>query len=40
MSIDFTRSGYRRERVTFFIVLVLTVLLTLPSAWLILQNEF
>jgi succinate dehydrogenase / fumarate reductase membrane anchor subunit len=39
MSIDFTSGGYRRERVSFAIVMVLTILLTLPSAWLILRAE-
>lgn len=39
MSIDFTEGGYRREKISFAIVLILTVLLTLPSAWLILQAE-
>lgn len=39
MSIDFTSGGYRREKVSFAIVLILTLLLTLPSAWLILQAE-
>ena len=39
MTIDFTRSGYRQERVSFAIVMILTILLTLPSAWLILRAE-
>jgi succinate dehydrogenase / fumarate reductase membrane anchor subunit len=39
MTIDFTAWGYRRERVSFVIVLVLTILLTLPSAWIILRAE-
>ncbi|MFN8593725.1 MAG: succinate dehydrogenase, cytochrome b556 subunit [Thermomicrobiales bacterium] len=40
ISIDFTKEGYRRERVTFAIVMLLTLLLTLPSAWIILRAEF
>ena len=39
MTIDFTKTGYRQERVSFAIVMVLTVLLTLPSAWVILRAE-
>jgi succinate dehydrogenase cytochrome b556 subunit len=39
MTIDFTSGGYRWEKSSFAIVLVLSVLLTLPSAWLILQAE-
>jgi succinate dehydrogenase cytochrome b556 subunit len=39
MSIDFTPGGYRWEKTSFAIVLVLSVLLTLPSAWLILRTE-
>jgi succinate dehydrogenase cytochrome b556 subunit len=39
MTIDFTRSGYRQERVSFAIVMILTVLLTLPSAWIIFRAE-
>jgi succinate dehydrogenase cytochrome b556 subunit len=39
MTIDFTQGGYRRERSSFAIVLILAVLLTLPSAWLILSAE-
>jgi succinate dehydrogenase cytochrome b556 subunit len=39
MSIDFTREGYRRERMSFIIVMLLTILLTLPSAWLIFRAE-
>jgi hypothetical protein len=39
MTIDFTRGGYREERVSFAIVMILTILLTLPSAWLILRAE-
>jgi succinate dehydrogenase / fumarate reductase cytochrome b subunit len=39
MTIDFTKSGYRQERVSFAIVMILTILLTLPSAWIILRTE-
>jgi succinate dehydrogenase / fumarate reductase membrane anchor subunit len=39
MTIDFTRSGYRQERLSFAIVMVLTILLTLPSAWIIFRAE-
>jgi succinate dehydrogenase / fumarate reductase cytochrome b subunit len=39
MTIDFTKSGYRQERVSFAIVMILTVLLTLPSAWIIFRAE-
>ena len=39
MSIDFTKEGYRREKTSFAVVLILTILLTLPSAWVILQSE-
>ena len=40
ISIDFTSSGYRREKISFAVVMILTILLTLPSAWAILQAEF
>ncbi len=40
MMIDFTSGGYRREKVSFAIVLILSILLTLPSAWLIFRAEF
>jgi succinate dehydrogenase cytochrome b556 subunit len=40
MMIDFTSGGYRREKVSFAIVLILSVLLTLPSAWIIFSSEF
>jgi hypothetical protein len=40
MTIDFTNQGYRRERMSFAIVMILTVLLTIPSAWIIFQAEF
>lgn len=40
MSIDFTRGGYRREKISFALVLILSVLLTLPSAWVIIRSEF
>jgi len=39
MTIDFTTSGYRQERMSFAIVMILTILLTLPSAWIILHTE-
>jgi succinate dehydrogenase / fumarate reductase cytochrome b subunit len=39
MTIDFTTEGYRREKVSFAVVMVLTILLTIPSAWFILQAE-
>lgn len=39
MTIDFTKDGYRREKSSFAIVMVLTILLTLPSAWIIVQSE-
>jgi succinate dehydrogenase / fumarate reductase cytochrome b subunit len=39
MTIDFSRGGYRREKTSFAIVLLLTILLTLPSAWFIIQHE-
>ena len=39
MMIDFTKTGYRQERVSFAIVMILTILLTLPSAWVILRAE-
>ena len=37
MTIDFTTWGYRREQTSFAIVILLTVLLTLPSAWIIIR---
>jgi succinate dehydrogenase cytochrome b556 subunit len=39
MSIDFTDAGVRWEKATFAVVMILTILLTLPSAWLILMTE-
>lgn len=39
ISIDFSRMGYKRERQSFYWVLVLTVLLTLPSAILLIGAE-
>jgi succinate dehydrogenase cytochrome b556 subunit len=39
MTIDFTKSGYRQERVSFAVVMILTILLTLPSAWIIFRAE-
>ncbi len=39
MTIDFTREGYRRERASFAAVMILTILLTLPSAWIIFRTE-
>ena len=40
IAIDFTPWGYRKERVLFYGVLAVTVLLTLPSAWIILAHHF
>lgn len=40
MTIDFTSGGYRREKLSFAIVLILSILLTLPSAWIIFRAEF
>ena len=40
MTIDFTSGGYRREKMSFAIVLILSILLTLPSAWIIFNAEF
>ena len=37
ISIDFSATGYRRERVMFWTVLALTVLLVLPSAFVIIR---
>lgn len=39
MTIDFTPGGYRNEKTSFAIVMVLTILLTLPSAWIIFRAE-
>jgi succinate dehydrogenase / fumarate reductase cytochrome b subunit len=39
MTIDFTREGSRREKTSFAVVFILTVLLTIPSAGMILSNE-
>ena len=39
MTIDFTKSGYRQERTSFAVVMILTILLTLPSAWIIFRAE-
>lgn len=39
MTFDFTGSAYRSEKRSFAIVLILSVLLTIPSAWFILQAE-
>ncbi|MCA9864389.1 MAG: succinate dehydrogenase, cytochrome b556 subunit [Thermomicrobiales bacterium] len=39
ISVDFTQGGYRREKVSFAIVMILTILLTLPSAYLIFSAE-
>lgn len=39
MTIDFISDGYRWERTSFVIVMLLTILLTLPSAWLIFRTE-
>jgi len=40
VAIDFTSWGYRKERQLFYGVLVLTALLTLPSAWILLAHHF
>ena len=40
VAIDFTSWGYRKERELFYGVLVLSVLLTLPSAWILLAYHF
>jgi succinate dehydrogenase cytochrome b556 subunit len=40
MTIDFTRWGVRQEKASFAVVLILSVLLTIPSAWFILRTEF
>jgi succinate dehydrogenase / fumarate reductase, membrane anchor subunit len=40
ITIDFTSGGYRREKFSFAVVMILTILLTIPSAWAILQAEF
>jgi succinate dehydrogenase cytochrome b556 subunit len=39
MSIDFIPQGERQQKVSWAVVMILTVLLTLPSAWLILRAE-
>lgn len=39
ISIDFTEGGHRRERISFAVVMILTVLLTLPSAYVIFRAE-
>ncbi len=39
MTIDFSSGGYRWEKLSFAIVLILSVLLTIPSAWFILRAE-
>jgi succinate dehydrogenase / fumarate reductase cytochrome b subunit len=39
MTIDFTASGYRRERASFAVVMILSILFTIPSAWFILRAE-
>lgn len=39
ISVDFTEGGYRREKISFAIVMILTVLLTLPSAYIIFRAE-
>ena len=38
-TIDFTERGYRQERLSFAIVMIRTILLTLPSAWIIFRAE-
>lgn len=40
IAIDFTSWGYRMERQLFYGVLALTVLLTAPSAWILLARHF
>jgi succinate dehydrogenase cytochrome b556 subunit len=39
MTIDFTNEGVRREKFSFAVVMILTILLTIPSAWFILSSE-
>jgi succinate dehydrogenase cytochrome b556 subunit len=39
MTIDFTNEGVRREKFSFAVVMILTILLTIPSAWFILTSE-
>ncbi len=39
MTIDFTSAGYRKEKLSFAIVLILSILVTLPSAWIIFRHE-
>jgi succinate dehydrogenase cytochrome b556 subunit len=39
ISVDFSRLGYKRERQSFYAVLLLSVLLTLPSAILLILHE-
>jgi succinate dehydrogenase cytochrome b556 subunit len=39
MTVDFTKEGYRREKSSFAVVMILTILLTLPSAWIIFSHE-
>jgi succinate dehydrogenase cytochrome b556 subunit len=39
MTVDFTKEGYRRERMSFVVVMILTILLTIPSAWIIVSHE-
>ena len=40
VAIDFTSWGYRKERQLFYWVLVLTAVLTLPSAWILVAAHF
>ncbi len=40
MTIDFTGWGHRTEKISFAVVLILSILLTLPSAWIIFRAEF
>ena len=40
MTIDFTGWGSREEKRSFAVVMILSILLTLPSAWIIFQAEF
>ncbi len=39
MTVDFTKEGHRREKTSFAVVMILTILLTLPSAWIIFSHE-
>ena len=39
MTVDFTKEGYKREKTSFAVVMILTILLTLPSAWIVFSHE-